>query len=125
MDLAHSRPLKVLPELAEAYTLSPQLPMEDVSRKIALPKDLEAREAFPVHKSHIDTNQHVNNGKYISMAQDYLPEGFAVHKMRAEYRKAAVYGDVIFPFVSKGGEEIFVSLADEEGKPYAAVEFRQ
>lgn len=123
MDLKNARPKKVPQEFIDAYKMSPQLPMETVSRKISLPEGMTAQTSFPVHKYHIDTNQHVNNGKYISMAQEYLPKEFKVGKMRAEYRKAAVYGDIIYPFTIQQGGKMFVNLADEEGKPYAIAEF--
>ncbi|MCI8482944.1 MAG: acyl-[acyl-carrier-protein] thioesterase [Lachnospiraceae bacterium] len=125
LDLQKGRPVRILPEMAEAYQLSPRFPMEYGSRKITLSEEMKEQEPFPVHKYHIDTNQHVNNGKYIRMAQEYLPEGFKVGKMRAEYRKAAVHGDVIYPFVAEGEKKIIVNLADEQKAPYAIVELEE
>ncbi len=122
LDLKRARPTKLPAEMKEKYELSAQLPMESGSRKIELPEVMEKRESFPVYKYHIDTNHHVNNGKYVSMAQEYLPSGFRTGKMRAEYRKAAVYGDMIYPFVAAEQEKVTVNLADEAGKPYAIVE---
>ncbi len=125
LDLKRARPTKLTREMKEAYQLSPQLPLECDSRKIQLPEHLEKMESFPVHKYHIDTNQHVNNGKYVSMAQEYLPPGFKISKMRAEYRKAAVYGDIICPFMTAEQGKVIVNLADEAGKPYAIVELEE
>lgn len=125
LDLQKGRPARILPEIAEVYQVSPKFPMEYDSRKIRLLEEMKPKESFSVHKYHIDTNQHVNNGKYISMAQEYLPEGFKIGKMRAEYRKAAVYGDVIYPFVQQEGKRIVVNLADEKEKPYAIVELEE
>lgn len=122
LDLRRGRPMRLLPEMAEAYRILPRISMEPAPRKLALPKGMESQDAFPVSKYHIDTNQHVNNGKYVSMAQEYLPMGFEVEKMLAEYRKAAVYGDVIYPLVAREGKKITVNLADKEGMPYAIVE---
>ena len=45
--------------------------------------------------------------------------------MRAEYRKAAVYENMIFPFVAGDQEKITVKLADGEGKPYAIIELEE
>ncbi len=123
LDLKRGRPAKLLPEMLEAYRLSPQLSMECDSRKITLPQEMKEKGKFPVHKYHIDTNQHVNNGKYVSMAQEYLPQGFQIAKMRAEYRKAAVYGDMIVPYVFAEEGRVTVNLADEAAKPYAVVVF--
>ena len=42
--------------------------------------------------------------------------------MRAEYKKAAVLGDVIIPRISAGKEgETIISLCSQDGKPYAVV----
>ncbi len=125
LDVEKGRPAKILPEMLEAYEFSPKFPMEYNSRKIQLPEQMEMHETFPVHKYHIDTNRHVNNGKYVSMAQEYLPQGFKIGKMRTEYRKAAVYGDIIHPFIAEEPGKTVVNLADEQGKPYAVVELEE
>ena len=125
LDLKKGRPAKLSPKMLEVYQVSPQLPMECELRKILLPQQMEKLESFPVHKYHIDTNQHVNNGKYVSMAWEYLPRGFQIGKMRAEYRKAAVYGDRIYPFVASMEDKVTVNLADEGGRPYAIVELEE
>lgn len=122
LDLKKGRPTRLTPELIEAYKLEPQLPMKCESRKIQLPEGMQAKEAFPVHKYHIDTNQHVNNGRYVGMAQEYLQEEKQVWKMRAEYRKAAIYGDTIYPYVKEQEKVTVVNLADGEGNPYAIIE---
>lgn len=121
LDTKSGKPSRDSLALQDAYELSEQLAMECDSRKVPFPDKMEAREPFPVHKYHIDTNQHVNNGKYVSMAQEYIPIDFEIRKLRVEYRRAAVYKDMIFPFVAVEGEKITVKLADEEGKPYAVV----
>lgn len=122
LDLKKGRPARMLPEMLKAYILEEPFSMECESRKIELPREMEQHESFPVHKYHIDTNQHVNNGRYVGMAQEYIEEGNQIVKMRAEYRKAAVYGDVIYPFVAKESEKTVVSLADGTGIPYAVIE---
>ena len=65
LDRAAGRPCRILPEMAGAYTLEPPLPMECGSRKLKLPERMEERSPFYVQKFHLDTNHHVNNGKYI------------------------------------------------------------
>ena len=78
-----------------------------------------------VGKQHLDSNYHVNNGQYINMAQDFLPEDFAIGQMRAEYRKSALLHDCIVPEVFEQENLVSVSLCDEAGQPYAVVEFRK
>ncbi len=126
LDLQKGRPAKLLPEMGKAYQLSPRLSMEEPrAKKLILPERMERQEEFSVHKYHIDTNSHVNNGKYVGMAQEYLPMGFEIGRMRAEYRKAAVYGDVIYPLAARTDGKVTVNLADKEGKPYAIIEMEE
>ena len=123
MDLVKGRPLRPDQDVISAYEIDPPLDMEPVSRKIALPKELEEREAFPVLRHQIDVNNHVNNCQYIQMALEVLPECGRAKKIRVEYKKSAVYGDKIV--LKKAVEEsrIVVELCDTENTPYAIVEF--
>ena len=58
------------------------------------------------------------------MAAEYLPEDFEIHQMRAEYKKSAVLGDVIYPGVKVSPDGVTVVLGDQNEKPYAVIEFR-
>ena len=97
--------------------------MEYAPRKIALPKEWEQEESFVVQKFHLDTNHHVNNGQYVQMAQEYLPEGFVVRQLRTEYKQQAKLGDVICPRVARAEGKVFVCLDDENQNPYTILEF--
>ena len=44
--------------------------------------------------------------------------------LRAEYRKSAMLGDMLYPVVTMEGKEITVTLADEKGAPYAVICFQ-
>ena len=55
------------------------------------------------------------------MAADYLPEGFAIYQMRAEYKRQALLGDVFYPAVKVEEKNVTVALSAEDGKPYAIV----
>lgn len=125
LDLKAGKPARVPQEMADAYQFFLKLPMEAASRKIPLPKGMQSKQQFPVHKYHIDTNRHVNNGKYVSMAQEYLPPGFRTGRMKAEYKKAAVYGDMVYPYAVQEGTKVTVSLADGQQNPYAIIELEE
>ena len=84
MDIVKGRPVRPEPEVIAAYGTCPPLDMELVSRKIALPKEVEEREAFPVLRHQIDVNHHVNNCQYIQMALEVLPECGHAKKIRVE-----------------------------------------
>ena len=41
------------------------------------------------------------------------------------FRKAAVYGDMIYPYAIQGENKITVNLADAQGNPYAVIELEE
>ena len=57
------------------------------------------------------------------MAQECIPQGFRAAGLRAEYRKSAVYGDMIYPVLAESGNEYVISLNDDAGKAFAVVAF--
>lgn len=123
MNLATGRPSKIPEYMLEAYALEDPLPMEDGIRKMAVPDTYEEEATVIVPKYFIDTNGHMNNGKYVLTAMEYVPENFKIEEIRAEYKKSAMCGDVIFPRVTKEEHKITINLAAEDGKTYAVVEF--
>lgn len=109
--------------MREKYALEERLPMDYAPRKIAVPNSGESREVIVVKKHHLDTNHHVNNGQYVDMALEFLPDGFVITQMRAEYKKQAFLDDVLYPYVAVEENRYIISLTDAEGKPYVIVEF--
>ena len=124
MDMESGRPAKPSQELVQKYTIEPEIEMEGGSRKIQVPSNLEAVDWITVRKYHIDTNQHVNNSQYVQMALETFPQEFSAKKLRVEYKKSAVYNDVIIPRVAKEAERTVVELVGEDGKHYAIIEFK-
>ena len=83
--------------------------------------EYEAGEPVAVERRHLDTNRHVNNAQYVSIARELLPESFFVRELRAEYKKAAAQGDRLYPKIARIQEGYVVSLQDESGTPYANI----
>jgi acyl-ACP thioesterase len=125
MDTETGHPVKVTEEDVRGYQAEEKYNMEYAPRKITVPDKLTSLEAFPVIRSNIDTNNHVNNGQYIKMAQEFLPSNFNIKQMRAEYRMSAVLGDMIVPMISHLDDTYTVVLANTDGKPYTIIEFKQ
>ena len=123
MDIEKGRPTKPNQMEMDAYGTSEPLEMEAVSRKIELPEKMKELASFPVKRYHIDTNEHVNNCQYVQMAQEALDREMPVKRVRAEYKKSAVYKDIIVPKVGIEADRTVVELCDEAGKAYAVVEF--
>ena len=105
------------------YSTGPAYPMEAMAKKVEIPSRMEAKEAFKVQRFHIDSNQHVNNEKYILMAMEYLPDNSRINSVRVEYKNAAVLGDMIYPHVGIKDNKVIVLLGNEEMKSFAVVEF--
>ena len=123
LDLQNGRPTVPSEEMLNAYALSPKLDMEYAPRKIVLPTKMEDAEPITVKKHHLDTNNHVNNAKYVMLAEQYLPEGFKVKEIRVEYKIAAVLGDRMIPRVTITENMVTVALVTSAGKLYVAVQF--
>lgn len=123
VDTLTGRPVKVPEGIINEYGTSPQLEMECSSRKIKVPADMEAGAEMVVPKFFIDSNQHMNNEKYVAIAQELLPAEFKIKELRVEYKKEAKLGDTIRSSVKKTDEGIVAVLADTEDKPYAVVQF--
>lgn len=125
MDLAKGRPAKPSAEDIAPYGCEEPLDMEYAPRKIAVPKEAgEACAPILVKRSDIDTNEHMNNCIYIRIATDVLKEDAAFGQVRVEYRRSAVLGDTIVPWIVEEEDRTVVKLCDEEGKPYAIIEFK-
>ena len=122
LDTVTGMPVKVTDEIASAYPIGEKLDMNYGERKIKIVGEGIEKEAFRIKKYHIDTNGHVNNAQYIQFAEEYLPQDFKIRMIRAEYKKAAKYGNIIVPVVYLDEKKLTVSLNDQEGNIYAIVE---
>lgn len=125
LDTLTHRPVRITDDDIGRYYMEEKYDMEYAPRKIPIPENLKNYDSFTVVRSNIDTNNHVNNGQYIKMAEEYLPLGFKIRQLRAEYRMSAVLGDTIVPMVSEKKNLCSVVLADTNGNPYTIIEFER
>uniref|UniRef100_UPI004055F891 acyl-[acyl-carrier-protein] thioesterase n=1 Tax=Acetatifactor sp. TaxID=1872090 RepID=UPI004055F891 len=123
LNLDTGKPALPPQEMLEKYVLDERLPMDYAPRKIVIPANGEKKEVIVVKKHHLDTNHHVNNGQYVDMAMEFLPEDFRIGQMRAEYKKQAFLEDELHPYVVAEKSKYVVNLTDAEGKTYVSVEF--
>lgn len=123
LDVGTGRPIAINEEMLEGYHIDEKLEMDYAPRKIAVPEGGVTEEPVIVKKHHLDTNHHVNNGQYVNIAMEYLPDDFVIRQMRAEYKKQAFLDDVLYPYVVTVENGYLICLRDAEGKPYVSVEF--
>ena len=123
-------PAKVTPEIIAAYPAEPRIEMDYSGRKISLPEDVEpvSADEIVVREHHLDTNNHVNNGQYVRMALGRLSdEDIRVSRIRAEYKKQAKLGDVLYPDIYKALQNnsmsYTINLKDADGSSVCVVEF--
>ena len=124
MDLQKGRPAKPGADEMEAYGVSKPLRMESAPRKIDIPEKMTELQPFPVRRYHIDTNQHVNNCQYVQMAKEVYEGEEPIKQVRAEYKKSAVYNDMIIPRTGREDNRTVVELCSVKGQTFATVEFR-
>lgn len=125
MDAQSGRPARIPENEISAYGLQEKLDMEYAPRKIVIPADCRKEAPFEIRRRHLDTNRHVNNGQYVQMAMGFLPEGFEIGQMRAEYKKPALLGNRVVPLVHLAEGICTVALCNEAEKPYAVIEFQK
>ncbi len=124
MNVETGRPERVKKEIAAVYGEESPLEMEEVGRKIRVPEMLTEYPAFPVRRDQIDTNGHVNNARYVEMAEEWLPAASETGRLRVAYQHAARHGDLIVPAVYKGAGCCTVVLKGRDGRVYAVLEAR-
>ncbi|MDL2229519.1 hypothetical protein LJC14_04635 [Treponema sp. OttesenSCG-928-L16] len=125
VNLETGRLAKVPKEILDSVRMSGKIEMEYLGKKIALPAlPGEELDPVPVKRRDIDFNRHMNNARYVEVSAEYLPEDFAVSRLRIEHKKAAKYGDSLYPRMIRGGADtIFILLSDGAGNPYTIMEF--
>lgn len=124
MDTEKQRPIPVPEELMSRYTLEPPFSMEYAPRKIVVSKDGRVEEPVKITRAYLDSNNHVNNARYVQIGEEYLPEGFRIQQLRAEYKRQALLGDIICPKVARTEKEWIISLNNENEQPYAVIAFQ-
>ena len=109
--------------MMRGYPVEERIEMDYAERKIKVPEGGEVKGEIVILPHHLDANHHVNNGQYVAMALEFLPQDAKVRQMRAEYKKQAFLGETLYPYVVTTEGCMIVALQDQEGKAYATVEF--
>ena len=124
LDARTGLPARLTEEDLRGYTLDEKLNFEFAPRKISLPEHMEPQNPIMISKQYLDSNGHVNNGQYIHFAQNYLPSGYQIRQMRAEYKKQGYLGDLFYPFLYLTDSGMTVCFRDAENNLFSTVEFQ-
>lgn len=124
VDPETGKPARIGADVPEQYGLGPALEMPYAPRKIKVEGEpMPECAPVPVFGHMLDSNGHMNNARYVSLAEDCLPPDISCRQLRVEYKRPARRGDVIFPKLYAAGERRVAVLSDGGGKAYAVVEF--
>jgi len=109
----------------DRIAIDDKIDMEYLDKKILLPDSPGRRlNAAMVRRSDIDFNRHMNNAKYIEAALEFLPEDFAVGRLRIEYKAPAKLGDLLYPKrMEDPSGKIYILLLNAQDQPFAVAEF--
>ena len=103
VDRASGRPAKVPTEIVRGFRFDPPLPMEYLSRKIALPdREPELLAPFRVKSHQADMYGHFNSNRSFDEVMEYLPADFSFNRLRLEYKAQAKPGEKITPALFRG-----------------------
>ena len=125
MELDKQMPVRIREKYLTRDMLDPALDLPPINRHVKLPEEMEARPALGTPLYAVDANRHMNNVWYVRYALEYLPEGFRLKRLRAEYVNSAHYGDRIYPYVAGETGTVWVDLRDKDGKSFVKLEFRE
>lgn len=126
LDLKSGHPTKIAPEDSNPFGMEPEIPMKDKSRKVPAPDEdakVEKKEPVMVCSYHLDTNHHMNNGRYAEIASAYLPKDFKISSVHISYAKAAVQGDLLYPVIYQMINKYQIVLKDQQGNDYCICEY--
>ena len=94
-----------------------------VQRK-AFPNEMEGCGTRFVYWSDIDYNQHINNAVYMDISLDFLPEGFAIDKIKyakISFLKENTQKNTIKMFAQIVDSEVYIKGENEDGRSFETV----
>lgn len=126
VDVTTGMPTKITQDDIEGYELEERYPMDNLGRKIKIPKEEEFFTnvgRIKVNKSDLDYNRHMTNAKYIKYAFDYIPVDVEIKRIRVEYKAQCPFEeeiDMMRSFEEEEGRYI-IKLVDSETRELKAV----
>ena len=99
--------------------------MEYAPRKIKYSGEFELCASFKVMRDWLDTNNHVNNGRFVAMALEYLPEGFQAGQIRVEYKHSAFHRDELRVKRQISDGKVIIIIENKEETVCVIIEFTE
>ena len=112
-------------EQTDAYGVYPDKAIREElgKRKIRIPDGGCLQRPVTVQEYHLDINGHVNNGQYVRMALKLVPSDWEIRRLRVEYKKQSMLGDVLIPIVHMADTHCFVRMDSPQGEEVFIADF--
>lgn len=112
---------KIPNEVRDAYIVEEALDMGEIRKKIVASDMVELCDKILVTPFFLDTNGHVNNVKYLSVAEGYI--GKEYNEFRVEYKSQAFLYDEIFVYKDNASQNNQVVLKNQRDEVLVNIEF--
>lgn len=96
--------------------------LQELPAKPSVPAEQTVLPVFPVNRTLLDPNHHVNNVRSLALCMDFLPEDFLFSAFLADYRRELPSGALVTPKFSRTDGGWTVSLCVED-HPCVNIEF--
>jgi medium-chain acyl-[acyl-carrier-protein] hydrolase len=105
-DIKRRRPIQILDDIKEKWSFCNEESINyDIIKKIEAIDSAKYTKEFKVNRFDVDTNQHVNNIRYLQWALDSIPDEIIdnnyLHSIDGRFIAEAQYGDEITSFTDR------------------------
>lgn len=122
INLKENRITKVPKEVSEPYKLEEAIDMGDFTKISYNEEELKECDRITVSPFFLDTNGHVNNVKYLSIAEGYVADKEPYDEFRVEYKNQAFLHDEICVYLNTGDRNQVV-LKNQKNELLVNIEF--
>lgn len=92
-SLESKRPIRLLPEIMNGYGIIERNALDEEISKMRDEKIIGSTFEIKIEKRDIDTNNHVNNAKYVEFLSEILPDDIRINDIEIQYKKQTLFGE--------------------------------
>lgn len=122
-DTERMRTARITEDIAARYTLESHDILPIIRRDIDFPADAETVLEYTAQMRDIDSNNHVNNVKYLEFAAGMIPDGAEVAEFEIFYRHAARLGDALVLKSAERDGRTLCEVSHKDGDKCATMRF--
>lgn len=114
LDINKKKAVRIPEEISSCYTICNEIPSNNPFISFDKTGEIDSRKQFYIRRSDIDTNNHVNNKKYVDWALETIPdnvfENYYLASLDVLYKKDTSYGSSVY----SGCREIIKDISHAE-----------